>query len=67
MNNRQKEIYGYIKKKLSKNKYSPSIREITAAVGLKSVSTVLGHLERVRDIIYIDFVHSSPRTLQIVQ
>ena len=67
MSERQLQIYGYIKTQISENKYSPLMKEITAAVGLKSISTVHGHLERVRDIIYIDFVHSSPRTLQIVR
>lgn len=67
MGNRQKEIYEYIKHFLDENKYSPSMREITAAVGLKSVSTTHGHLDRLRDKGYIDFINSSPRTLQIIR
>ncbi len=67
MSKRQKEIYEYIKKFLSENKYSPSMREITTGVGLKSVSTVHGHLDRLRDKGYIHFINSSPRTLQIIR
>ena len=67
MNKRQMAIYDYIKEFLAENKYSPSMREITAAVGLKSVSTVHGHLDRLRDKGYIDFINSSPRTLQIIR
>ncbi|QUG41295.1 hypothetical protein KD050_18780 [Psychrobacillus sp. INOP01] len=67
MGRKQKEIYEYIKHFLYKNKYSPSMRESTERVGLKSVSTVHGHLDRLRDKGYIDFVNSSPRTLQIIR
>ena len=67
MNKRQMAIYEYIKEFLAENKYSPSMREITTAVGLKSVSTVQGHLDRLRDKGYIDFINSSPRTLQIIR
>jgi len=67
MNKRQMAIYEYIKEFLAENKYSPSMREITTAVGLKSVSTVHGHLDRLRDKGYIDFINSSPRTLQITR
>ncbi|MEK5215334.1 LexA family protein [Psychrobacillus sp. FSL H8-0487] len=67
MNKRQLQIYEYIKHFLAENKYSPSMREITAAVGLKSVSSVHGHLDRLREKGYIDFINSSPRTLQIIR
>ncbi|GGA31545.1 winged helix-turn-helix transcriptional regulator [Psychrobacillus lasiicapitis] len=67
MSKRQKQIYEYIKKYLAEKKYSPSIREIAEAVGLRSSSTVHGHLDNLRNNGYIDFVNSSPRTLQIVR
>lgn len=67
MNKRQIEIYEYIKEFLSENKYSPSMREITTAVGLKSVSITHGHLERLRNKGYIDFINTLTRTLQIVR
>lgn len=67
MNKRQKDIYEFIKTFISENKYSPSMREITTAVGLKSVSTTHGHLDHLREKGYIDFINSSPRTLQITR
>lgn len=67
MGKRKKEIYGFIKQYLAKNKYAPSIRKITTAIGLKSVSTTHGHLDRLRKKGYIDFNNSSPRTLQIIR
>jgi len=57
----QKETYV-----LAKNKYSP-LREITVVVGLKSISTAHGHLDRLRNKRYIDFINFSPRTLQIIR
>ena len=67
MSKRQLQIYEYIKKYLIENKYPPSIREIAVGVGLKSSSTVHGHLGRMRDKGYIDFVNSAVRTLQIIR
>ena len=66
MGDRQRKIYDYIKIYIEENKYPPTIREIAVAVGLKSPSTVHGHLERMREKGYIDFIDSFPRTLQIV-
>ncbi|MEK3955356.1 LexA family protein [Psychrobacillus sp. FSL K6-1464] len=67
MNKRQLQIYEYIKIFLAENKYSPSMREVGIAVGLKSSSTIHGHLETMRKNGYIDFINSSPRTLQIIR
>lgn len=67
MSKRQKEIYEYIKQYLAEKKYSPSIQEIAEAVGLKSSSTVHGHLDHLRNNGYINLVNSSARTLQIVR
>ncbi|WP_445322756.1 hypothetical protein [Psychrobacillus sp. FSL K6-2684] len=67
MSKRQLQIYEYIKKYLIENKYPPSIREIAVGVGLKSSSTVHGHLGRMKDKGYIDFVNSAVRTLQIIR
>lgn len=65
MTKRQKQIYDYIKSYIRENSYPPTIREITEAVGLKSPSTVHGHLNKMRDNGYIDFANSLPRTLSI--
>ncbi|MEK3973747.1 LexA family protein [Psychrobacillus sp. FSL K6-1267] len=65
MTKRQREIYEYIKTFISEHHYSPTIREITKALGLKSSSTVHGHLETMRKKGYITYIDSFPRTLQI--
>ena len=66
MSERQRTILEYIKSYTSENLYPPTIREIATAVGLKSPSTVHGHLDRMRENGYINFVNSSPRTLTVV-
>jgi repressor LexA len=45
-NSKQMEIYEFIKFYVKDKGYPPSVREICAAVGLSSTSTVHGHLER---------------------
>ncbi|WP_342510622.1 hypothetical protein MKY34_11395 [Sporosarcina sp. FSL K6-1522] len=67
MKERQQRIYDFIRTYIEENKYSPTMREITAGVGLKSVSTVHGHLDRMREKGYIDFADSRPRTLRITE
>lgn len=66
MKKRQKQIYEFIKSYIEVNNYSPSIREISVGVGLKSSSTVHGHLDTMRDKGYINFMDSLPRTISIV-
>lgn len=67
MTKRQQDIYDYIRTFITENHYSPSIREIAAAVGIKSSSTVHAHLEKMRVKGYIKFINSTSRTLQIVR
>ncbi len=66
MSERQQKILEYIKSYTEENQYPPTIREIATAVGLKSSSTVHGHLDRMRENGYINFVNTSPRTLTVV-
>ncbi|MDP4132534.1 MAG: transcriptional repressor LexA [Bacillota bacterium] len=47
-NNRQQLILDFIQKYTNENGYPPTIREICDGVGLKSPSTVHGHLERMK-------------------
>lgn len=64
---RQQQIFEYIKSFIDEHNYSPTIREIQLAVGLKSSSTVHGHLERLKKFGYIDYIPLSPRTISIMQ
>lgn len=67
MTKRQREIYNYIKNHIAEKQYPPTIREIAEAIGLKSPSTVHGHLDRMRKMGHINFIDSLPRTLSIVE
>lgn len=67
MSKRQQQIYDFIKKFISEKHYSPTIREIGAAVGLRSSATVHFHLDNMREKGYITFIDSLPRTLQIIK
>ena len=47
---KQEEILNYIDKTIKSNGYSPTVREICEAVGLKSTSTVQYHLKKLIDL-----------------
>ncbi|MHC6179862.1 transcriptional repressor LexA [Clostridium sp. JNZ X4-2] len=66
-NNRQLQIYEFIKSQIKKKGYPPSVREICAAVGLRSTSTVHNHLEKLekRGLIKRDGIKS--RTIEIIE
>lgn len=66
LTNKQQEILDFIKYEISAKGYPPSVREICVAVGLKSTSTVHGHLERLekRGIIRRD--PTKPRAIEIL-
>jgi len=66
-NNKQNEIYEYIKHHVRDKGYPPSVREICAAVGLSSTSTVHGHLERLEKRGLIKRDPTKPRTIEIVE
>ena len=62
----QQRILEYIKTEIQNKGYPPSVREIATAVGLKSTSTVHGHLQRLekRGLIHRDPM--KPRAMEIV-
>ncbi len=49
LNNNEQNILNFIKKQIKENGYPPSVREICAAVGLKSTSSVHLYLNRLAD------------------
>ena len=63
---KQIEILNYMKKEVSEKGYPPSVREICLAVGLKSTSTVHGHLERLEKKGYIRRDPTKPRAIEIL-
>lgn len=66
-NDNQKRIYEFIKSYVNEKSYPPSVREICAAVGLSSTSTVHGHLARLEKKGLIKRDPTKPRTIEIVE
>ena len=65
LSQKQFEILEYMKKAVREKGYPPSVREICDAVGLKSTSTVHGHLERLERKGYIRRDPAKPRANEI--
>ena len=51
---KQEEILNYIDKTINNKGYSPTVREIAEAVGLKSTSTVQYHLNKLINLGFLD-------------
>lgn len=47
--------------------YSPSVRDVCVAVGIKSASAVKYRLERMREKGLVTYVDRTPRTLKVVK
>lgn len=62
----QQKILEFIKSEIQAKGYPPSVREIANAVGLKSTSTVHGHLQRLekRGLLHRDAM--KPRAMEVV-
>ncbi len=62
----QQRILDFIKAEIQEKGYPPSVREIANAVGLKSTSTVHGHLRRLekRGLLHRDAM--KPRAMEVV-
>ena len=63
---KQQEILEYIKETILNKGYPPSVREICAAVSLKSTSSVHSHLETLEKNGYIRRDPTKPRTIEII-
>lgn len=66
-NDKQKEVYEFLKKFTENKGYPPSVREICEAVALKSTSTVHGHLKRLEKKGLIKRDPTKPRALEITE
>lgn len=62
----QQRILEYIKTQIQDKGYPPSVREIANAVGLKSTSTVHGHLQRLEKKGLIHRDSMKPRAMEVV-
>lgn len=63
MKPRRTRILRFITAYTEKNGFCPSVREIGAAVGLKSTSTVYGHLQRMQRDGLLTVAPYKPRTI----
>ena len=61
---KQQQILEYMKAEVREKGYPPSVREICEAVGLKSTSTVHGHLARLEKKGYIRRDPTKPRAIE---
>ena len=62
---KEKEIYRYISECLERNGYAPSVRDICAAMGIKSTSSVHEYLRRLETKGYIKKSSGKSRALSI--
>ena len=63
----QQRILDYIENYIEVNGYSPSVRDIGQAVGLKSTSTVHGHLTRLEKKGLLHRASMKPRTIDVTR
>lgn len=64
---KEQAVYEYICTVIRKNGYSPSVRDIKAALGIKSTSTVHSYLERLEAKGYIVKEQGKSRTLRTLE
>ena len=62
---KQLEILSFLKSEILSKGYPPAVRDICAAVGLRSTSSVHAHLERLEDLGYIHRDPTKPRAIEI--
>ena len=62
---RQQQIYDFIRTYQKEKGYPPSVREMAAAVGLSSPSTVHAHLSALEDLGLIKRDATKPRALEV--
>jgi repressor LexA len=63
---RQREIFDYISRYLSKHGYPPTVREIGKAVGLHSSSTVHAHLSKLESLGVLKRDPTKPRAMEVL-
>lgn len=64
---KQQEILDYVYKCVQENGYPPSVREICAAVGFKSTSTVHAYLQKLTDSGLLQKDPTKPRAIKILK
>ena len=62
---KEKRVYDYIKEKIGENGYAPSVREICAALNIKSTSTSQMYIDRLISKGYLERENGKSRTLKL--
>lgn len=62
---KQKQILTFIRECTAEQGYPPSVREIAAAVGLRSPSSVHAHLKHLRELGYLEQEEGKTRTVKL--
>ena len=62
---KERAIYEYVKDTIEKNGYSPSVRDIRSALGIKSTSTVHVYIQRLEEKGLISKEDGKSRTLRV--
>ena len=65
LNGKERAIYEYVKDTIEKNGYSPSVRDIRSALGIKSTSTVHVYIQRLEEKGLISKEEGKSRTLRV--
>ena len=63
----QKKVYDYLRMEIQKKGYPPAIRDICAAMGLRSTSTVHAHISALEEKGYIRRSSTQYRSLEILE
>lgn len=63
--NKREEVFAFLSEFTASRGYSPTVREICAAVGLKSTASVYRHLESLRDDGLISMDESKKRAISL--
>lgn len=63
---RQRQILDFIRREVATKGYPPSVREVGQAVGLRSSSTVHGHLGKLEELGYIRRDPTKPRAIELL-
>lgn len=67
LTDKQLDILNFIKDEVNLKGYPPSVREMCVAVGLRSTSTVHGHLTKLEQKGYIKRDATKPRTIELLE
>ena len=65
ISDKQKQILAFIREYTAERGYPPSVREIGAAVGLRSPSTVHAHIKRLQELGYLEKDEHKTRSITL--